>query len=236
MPTISVVIPAWNEEKYIEVALDLIAKQTIQPLEVIVVDNNSTDNTVAIAKKKGARVIKETQQGITPARNAGFNAAKGDIIARTDADTHVPPNWLETMIEIFDSNPDIVGVSGPSSFFEEEESEHPQMMKSELLTKTYIAFAGLIHGHEIMIGPNMGVKKAAWEKIKNNVEMNDSIVHEDIDLAYHLSEVGLVTFDKRLTVEISARRLKNNPKSFFIDYVLKHKHGLLRRLRWETNG
>ena len=58
MLTISVVIPAWNEEKYIEEALDLIAKQTIQPLEVIVVDNNSVDNTVAIAKRKGARVIK----------------------------------------------------------------------------------------------------------------------------------------------------------------------------------
>ena len=73
MLTISVVIPAWNEEKYIEEALDLIAKQTIQPLEVIVVDNNSVDNTVAIAKRKGARVIKEARQGITPARNAGFN-------------------------------------------------------------------------------------------------------------------------------------------------------------------
>lgn len=236
MQKVSVVIPAWNEEKYIEDALDLIAKQTIQPLEVIVVDNNSIDNTVAIAKRKGARVIKEVQQGITPARNAGFNAAKGDIIARTDADTHVPANWIETMIEIFDSNPDIVGVSGPSSFFEEEESEHHHVMKSELLTKTYVAFAGLIHGHEIMIGPNMGVKKSAWEKIKNNTFMDDNLVHEDIDLAYHLSEVGLVTFDKRLTVEISARRMKNNPKSFFIDYVLKHKYGLLRRLKWADNS
>jgi len=234
MQTVSVVIPAWNEEKYIPDALDLIAKQTIQPLEVIVVDNNSTDDTAAIAKKMGARVIKELQQGITPARNAGFNAAKGDIIARTDADTHVPSNWLETMIEIFESNVDIVGVSGPSSFF--SESEHDHVVASKLLTKTYVAFAGLIHGHEIMIGPNMGVKKEAWEKIKNDVEMNDSIVHEDIDLAYHLSEVGLVTFDKRLIVEISPRRMKNNPKSFFIDYVLKHKHGILRRLKWVENS
>lgn len=235
MQRVSVVIPAWNEEKYIADALELIAKQTIQPLEVIVVDNNSTDSTAAIAKKMGARVIRELQQGITPARNAGFNAAKGDIIARTDADTHVPANWLETMIEIFESNPDIVGVSGPSSFF--SENEHDHVVTSKLLTKTYVAFAGLIHGHEIMIGPNMGVKKAAWEKIKHSVEMNDSIVHEDIDLAYHLSEVGLVTFDKRLIVEISPRRIKNNPKSFFIDYVLKHKHGFLRRLKWvEASG
>ncbi len=234
MLSVSVVIPAWNEEKYIEDALDLISQQTIKPLEVIVVDNNSTDATAAIAKRKGAHVIKETQQGITPARNAGFNTAKGDIIARTDADTHVPANWIETMIEIFDSNPEIVGVSGPSSFF--SEGAHSPMISNEILAKTYVAFAGLIHGHEIMIGPNMGVKKEAWEKIKNNVEMDDSIVHEDIDLAYHLSAIGLVTFDKRLTVEISARRIKHNPKSFFIDYVLKHKHGLLRRLRWETNG
>jgi glycosyltransferase involved in cell wall biosynthesis len=230
MLTISVVIPAWNEEKYIEEALDLIAKQTIQPLEVIVVDNNSVDNTVAIAKRKGARVIKEARQGITPARNAGFNAAKGDIIARTDADSHVPANWLETMLEIFNSDNAIVGVSGPAVFFPEE--QHPHVLGSKILTKTYVAFAGLIHGHEIMIGPNMGLKKSAWEEIKDKVEMNDSIVHEDIDLAYHLSEIGLVSFDKRLIVEISARRIKNNPKSFFIDYVFKHKQGLLRRLKW----
>ena len=126
-------------------------------------------------------MIKEARQGITPARNAGFNAAKGDIIARTDADSHVPANWLETMLEIFNSDNAIVGVSGPAVFFPEE--QHPHVLGSKILTKTYVAFAGLIHGHEIMIGPNMGLKKSAWEEIKDKVEMNDSIVHEDIDLS-----------------------------------------------------
>ena len=92
---ISVVIPTFNEEKLLSKCLESLQKQTVKPFEIIVVDNNSTDTTAAIAKKMGVKVISEKNQGISFARNAGFNAAKGDIIARLDADTTALPNWIE---------------------------------------------------------------------------------------------------------------------------------------------
>lgn len=230
MSNVSVVIPAWNEEKYLHDALDAIERQTVQPIEVIVVDNNSIDNTAEIASKRGAKVVKETVQGITAARNAGFNAAKGAIIARTDADTHVPPHWIEEIINVFDQDSDIVGVSGPTTFFDLE-AKSTNRGGSKLFANIYVHLARLIHGHEILIGPNMAVRKSAWEKIKMNVDLDDSHVHEDIDLAYNLSKVGILKFDSELVVEISSRRIKYNPKSFFIDYAMKHKPGLVRHLK-----
>src|ERR1035437_9820650 len=87
---VSVVIPAYNEEKYIGACLDSLMDQKEKPDEIIVVNNNSTDNTAKIVKKYPVRLINEEQQGMIPARNRGFNEAKFEIIARTDADTILP--------------------------------------------------------------------------------------------------------------------------------------------------
>src|SRR5262245_36697630 len=96
-PRLSIVIIAFNEEKHIGPCLEAIAHQTVAPDEVIVVDNNSTDRTVQIASSYPfIKVIHETEQGMIPARNTGLDAAKGDLLARIDADTRIPPQWVET--------------------------------------------------------------------------------------------------------------------------------------------
>jgi len=88
-PIISVIIPAANEEKTLPFCLASLKKQTFSNFEVIVIDNNSTDKTAAVAQKFGAKVVSEKKQGIIYARERGFQEAKGEIIARTDADTHL---------------------------------------------------------------------------------------------------------------------------------------------------
>jgi glycosyltransferase involved in cell wall biosynthesis len=80
-----------------------------------VVNNNSKDNTAAIVNSTGARCIKETKQGITPARNAGLAAAKGKYILNADADTLYPPDWIEEMVKPLDSD-NITSVYGRFSF------------------------------------------------------------------------------------------------------------------------
>src|SRR5437763_970821 len=92
---ISVVIPVYNEEKYLHDCLTALQHQTRKADEIIVVNNNSTDSSAQIAEKLGARVVNESKQGMIFARNRGFNEATGDVIARCDADTRVPPDWLE---------------------------------------------------------------------------------------------------------------------------------------------
>src|SRR5579871_2615827 len=112
---VSVVIPAHNEEKTIGKTLESLCHQTISPDEIIVVDNACTDKTAQIAHSFGVRVVREEVQGITTARNRGFNEAKYDIIARTDADSVVSPTWVEQLKKNFE-NSRVVAVSGPASF------------------------------------------------------------------------------------------------------------------------
>ncbi len=113
---ISVVIPARNEERELPACLEALRLQDYQhEYEIIVVDNSSTDNTARVAASLGARVIHEPRKGAGWARQAGFAAAKGKIIASTDADTLVPTNWLSSIADAFSKHPDLVGVGDPYS-------------------------------------------------------------------------------------------------------------------------
>lgn len=97
-PEISIIIPAYNEEQNILKTLSsLSASITDKKVEVIVVNNNSGDRTGQLAREAGAVCIDETMQGITAARNAGLQKAKGDFILNADADTIYPPHWIDLM-------------------------------------------------------------------------------------------------------------------------------------------
>ncbi|GIW67109.1 MAG: hypothetical protein KatS3mg095_1007 [Candidatus Parcubacteria bacterium] len=98
---ISVIIPAYNEEKGIENTLKRIPKEVF---EIIVVDNNSTDKTAEIAKKLGAKVVKETKQGYGYALQKGFNIAQGDIIVTLDADGQYPGEKILELVEYLIKN------------------------------------------------------------------------------------------------------------------------------------
>lgn len=221
--TISVVIPACNEAQYIGQCLNGLRHQTINPDEIIVVNNNSHDATVAIAEKYGATIINEKKQGMIHARNAGFNAVYTDIIARCDADTIAAPDWIERIGYNF-KNHTIDAVSGPIFFH-----DLPMMKTFNLPSRMYAQFMKKIQGHETLLGPNMALTKIMWNKVKNEVCLDDTIVHEDIDLAIHIKKYGVVAFDPALCVHTSARRMRQNVFSFFVEYPIRfvktlHQH------------
>ncbi|HPG37472.1 MAG TPA: glycosyltransferase family A protein, partial [Candidatus Saccharibacteria bacterium] len=95
-PRISVVIPVYNEAAALPACLEALAGQTAPPFEVLVVDNNSTDDSVLVAARYPfVTVLHEKRQGVLHARSLGFTAARGDIIGRIDADTEVAPDWIK---------------------------------------------------------------------------------------------------------------------------------------------
>ncbi len=112
---LSIVIPAFNEEKYIATTLDSIetARNYLrvrddQEVEIIVVDNGSTDQTGQIARLRQATVIEEPRQNISIARNTGARAARGEILVFVDADTIVPAALLWRIVEVM-SEPSCIG-------------------------------------------------------------------------------------------------------------------------------
>lgn len=219
---VSVVVPAYNEEKYITKCLDGLMKQIEKPDEIIIVNNNSTDHTVAIAEKYPVRIVHEQEQGMIQARNRGFNEAQYAIIARTDADTIVPPDWIKKIKETF-ADEKIVALSGPATFYEVP-SDLTEMtaMQTE---KSYFILMKSALGHGCLLGPNMSIRKSAWEKIKNIVCMNNSDVHEDIDLSIHIAPIGEIKNDNTLIVNSSFRRFKR------IASIIEYSYRVVKSIR-----
>jgi glycosyltransferase involved in cell wall biosynthesis len=96
--TISVVIPAYNAARFLPRCLNSVFAQTLQPVEVIVVDDGSTDNTAALAAALGARVVSQANGGVSAARNTGIRIASGDWLALLDADDRWAPEKLERQV------------------------------------------------------------------------------------------------------------------------------------------
>jgi len=212
---ISLVIPVFNEEKYIKNCLEAVMNQLVKPDEIIVIDNNCQDNTIAIAKKFPVQIIKEEKKGLIAARNKGYDSSKYDLIVRLDADAIPKKDWIKKIGHIFSSNKNIDAVFGPLVFYD-------LPLKTPLYSKTFYALIKLILGHNLLIGPNTAFKKDIWMKVRNNTSKNDDLIHEDIDLAIHINKIGgKIFYDPELINYVSGRRIRNNPYSFFIQYPVK---------------
>jgi cellulose synthase/poly-beta-1,6-N-acetylglucosamine synthase-like glycosyltransferase len=108
-----VVIPTYNAAKVLPHCLAALEHQSIprERLDIIVVDDGSTDGTLDVAREYGARVVCQEHSNQSAARNKGAAAAMGEIVLFTDADCVPAANWVESMIRPFD-DPQVVGVKG----------------------------------------------------------------------------------------------------------------------------
>lgn len=209
--TISIVIPVYNEADYLPACLDAIARQSVMPLEVLVVDNNSADNSVTVAETYDfVRVLTEKKQGVVHARSHGFDIARGDIIGRIDADTIISDNWVETLQRIFETdNLDVVG--GRVRYYD---IALPKMINAvDLFIRRYSV---RFQGREVVVqGANMALRRKVWAYIREMV-CDKTGIHEDLDIGIHANKQGFnVVFDERLEAMISFRQTE----STFSDYL-----------------
>lgn len=109
MRTISVIIPAWNRAGELRHAIDSALAQTLPPLEIIVVDDGSTDETAEVLAQYGdrIRVLRQANQGVAAARNAGIAAARGDLLAFLDSDDVWLPRKLELQAALLEADPEL---------------------------------------------------------------------------------------------------------------------------------
>ena len=196
------IIPCYNEADYLSATLkSLKLQKTSANYEVIVVDNNSTDDTVSIAKKFRVKVINETIPGVCAARQAGTLAAKGEIIISTDADTIFSPNWINFIDQMFQQNPNFVALGGPCRYY-----DGPWWGKSYthfLFGWSYLYY--LIFGHPgYVTATNLAFKKTAWSGYDLNLMQGG----DELGLLHQLRSVGKVGFSLNNTTYTSGRRLE----------------------------
>ncbi len=218
--TLTIVIPAFNEESYLKNCLDSVAAQEILADEVIVVDNNSTDSTRAITDSYNfVTYITEKRQGVFYAATKGFATAKSDIIARIDADTILPANWVETVKNSF--TPNIQAVTGPVYYYDMplSRTNHWFDHALRLLTYKYAKRAPFLYGS------NMAIRKLVWQSVRGSLCTHRTL-HEDIDLAVHIFEKGhKILYSRQFLSGASGRRYNDSPRDFW-GYVVMYKNNL----------
>ena len=101
---ISVIIPAYNTAKYIKRCIVSLLNQTYKNIEIIVINDGSTDNTLEMAKQFNITVLDKENGGVSSARNMGLKIATGDYICFVDADDYVEKNYIESVVNILNEN------------------------------------------------------------------------------------------------------------------------------------
>lgn len=185
--TISIIIPAYNEEGHIGACLQSIAAQTERPEEVIVVDNNSSDNTAAIAAKfPFAIIVTEKKPGLIAARNLGFSLASGDILGRINADVVLSPDWVKTVKQTI-ANEGYDGLTGPAKTYMLPNFDH---VRTTVYSRGYIIGAEAFFNTRILWGANMAITHKAWNLIQGDLNTDDKVVHEDQDISLAIAAYG----------------------------------------------
>lgn len=142
---LSVIIPCYNHGKYLQEAIDSVLTYTDQPVEIIIVDDGSTDNftveKMIELRKQGFHVIQQPNSGLAKARNAGIAAAKGKYILPLDADNKIKADYIRKALPLLDSNQCDIVYARPDFFGDEiksREFETKSFNGPELLLGNYI--------------------------------------------------------------------------------------------------
>ncbi|MDR3559506.1 MAG: glycosyltransferase family 2 protein [Candidatus Pacebacteria bacterium] len=211
---LSFVIPAWNEEKYIARTLDSVIRQVKKSgrdIEIIVVNNASRDRTGEIARQyPDVIVVDEPRKGLPQARQAGFLAASGDLIANMDADSILPEGWIEKTYEHFSNDPKLASLSGPYQYY--EYSAPQNFIVSLYYVPAFMAHSigrRLFGKGGIIQGGNFVLKRSALERV-GGFNTDIKFYGEDTDIARRIQAAGKVKFDFSFKMTTSARRLQKD--------------------------
>jgi len=200
---VSIIVTTLNEERYIEDCLRSLKNQTYKNKEIIVVDSNSKDKTVDIARKYADKIL--IQKCIIPAgRNIGAREARGDIFLFVDADITLLPNWIDTVLPYLNEDK-VVAVYG-------------DLLPREGTLKAWLAYSKEELSNFILreakipcfgkIGTAVAIKRDAFEKVGGFTEKN--ACGEDIDMSLKLREYGRIKFVRNAKGYVSMRRFEKS--------------------------
>jgi glycosyltransferase involved in cell wall biosynthesis len=253
---VSVVVCTYNRAKVLKQALvylEASAARTNAAVEIVIVDNNSRDDTravIAVATLNSSvpvRYVLETQQGLSFARNRGIQESKGTVIAFTDDDCIVDPNWINALWREFVASLDVAVLGGRVDLYSPE--DQPVSIRP-LTNRVRYTDVGQIYG--LIIGCNLAVRRDAVKLIGRfdpALGGTKGVTADDIEFVYRALRRGLgVVYapeprvfhnhGRRFPKELKAlaRSYTRGRGAFFCKYILKGDRAILRHAWWELRA
>ena len=220
----SVIIPVYNEAQTLGDCLASLVRQTgqRQDLEIIVVDDGSTDNTPDVVRGfPGVRLLRQSRQGPAAARNRGAREARGEIILFTDGDCIPLDNWLEEMLAPFHQDPDLIGVKG--AYITRQRALTARFVQIEyedkydkLAKQKYIDFIDTY---------SAGYRRRTFLEAGGFDQEFPVACAEDVELSYRLANLGC-----KLVFNPRARVIHRHPESIRVYLRKKFKFAYWRML------
>lgn len=217
LPTLDVVIPCYNEHDSIKACFEKLLTQRDDISRVIVVDNNSSDDSADIIKTYAEKYpefftyLFEPKQGAQYARSKGLDAATADILARIDIDTHIQPGWAKAIRTAYANDEKLQAASGVVDYY-----DLPFRAATGAMTWVFIfATNALVTRSNSLYGCNMTIRKSAWETAKKDIIMYSGIM-EDTAISLALNQHNLhIGHVRGAYASVSGRRLRSSPLSFW---------------------
>jgi len=206
--TISVIICAHNEARYLLACLHSVLGQTRPPDEVLVIDNASQDSTREIAERvPGVRVVPEPRKGLVKARETGRRQSTGDILVYLDADCRAPIGWLERIERRFERDPQLIALSAPYRFYDWDWLGRGLIRAYDLTVApaTQLLVKHVLRLGTIFYGGNFAVRRDALTAI-GGFDTTIEFHGEDTNLGRRLFRVGKVELFQDCWLYTSARR------------------------------
>jgi len=239
MPKVSVIIPTYNCAGFIKEALDSAINQSFSDLEILVVDDGSTDNTAEVLQsyisKKIIKYFYQDKKGVSAARNLGIRESQGELIALLDADDIWLPDKLSLQIELIEKNPDICMVFTDAELFDKKGI----IANSLLCVKTNQPRDGFIYKisqrrpndgfilkddfyNDLLLGNIIVTQSVLIPKryIQETGYFDGTLaIAEDYDLWIRLARIGQFLYLNKVTVRC---RIRNDGLSGGLDVRMTH--------------
>lgn len=200
---VSVVVPVKDDAGDLAECLRALGEQTRPPDEVVVVDNRSRDETTRVALAAGARVVPCLEPGIPAASAEGYDAARGDLLLRLDADCRPARDWVARVETAFERSPHVGAITGGARFV-----DGPRPLRIPLAAiylGAYAVTTSLALGHPPLFGSNLALRRHVWLDVRDAVHRHDPEIHDDLDLAFHVGDRHRIRYRRGLSMGISMR-------------------------------
>ncbi|MPY86381.1 MAG: glycosyltransferase [Luteitalea sp.] len=209
-PTVTVIVCAYNEERYLGACLQSLQSQTLLPDQIIVVNNASSDGTGQVAAAvPGVHLLDEPRRGLVVAREAARHAATGELLLWLDADCRAPREWVDRLVRRFEADPRVVAVSGPCRFYDWHPFGRVVLWAYDhtVAPLTHLLVHHALRRGAILYGGNFGVRRetlAAIGGFDTSIEFHG----EDTNLARRLRPHGRLVLAHNCYLRTSARRYR----------------------------